>query len=253
MQAARQPRATGIVIALAALSLAAVGASAAEIRLTLANDPISGNEKKDDLYTSELSLEVQYSDRRLLFSERMFTNREEGIRFDETELGVAFAPLTMGPWTAQPEFGLLRVGEGLFGESVQNRVHRATGSRPVSLEYVDGNSYYPTAAVTFDRELLDHGPLPLRLDVEAWLAPGFRSYTTLRVGATRKLHGNFSLELGAGVRADYVEYDELEPVVSPIAPTGDITLVWRGVVLSYEHNHYGTRSNHVTLGWRAGF
>ena len=134
MATARIPRATGAIVLFAALLFAGDEASSAEIRLTLANDPISGNEKKDDLYTSELALEVQYADRTLVFSERMFTNRDAGTRFDETELIVGLAQLPVGEWTAHPEFGVLRVGEGLFGESVQNRVHRVTGSRPVALD-----------------------------------------------------------------------------------------------------------------------
>jgi hypothetical protein len=231
--------------------VAAPDGKAGELRLTLANDPISGNERSDDLYTSALDLDISVGDRHILFTERMFTNREEGLRFDETEAGLALLPVTIGEWEARPEVGLLHVGRGLLGQDVQNDVHRLTGSDPVDLDYVAENELYPTAAVTAVRPLGRAAGLPLRLELESRLAPGFRSTAEARIAARRNLSRGFAFEISAGARADYVESHLLERVVDEFGPTAAVTVGWRGVTISLEHNEYGTRSNHVSIGWRA--
>ncbi|MBI2214845.1 MAG: hypothetical protein HYU52_14455 [Acidobacteria bacterium] len=228
-------------------------AGAAELRLTLANDPISGNERKDDLYTSALDIDLKVSERHLLFTERMFTNREAGIRFDETEASFALLPIEIGAWTARPEFGLLHVGRGLLGQSVQNQVHRLTGSEPVELMYVNGNKLYPTAALVARRDLGGSGPSRLQLELESRVAPGFRSVAEARLVTRRDLGRGLTVEAAAGARADYVESNLLDGVVDDFGPTAEVTLGWRGVTVSLEHNVFGTRSNHITFGWRADF
>lgn len=245
-------RAAVVLLALGLLA-GGVDATAAELRLTLANDPINGNERKDDLYTSALDIDLAIADRYLLFTERMFTNRERGIRFDETEASVALLPVTFAGWTGRPELGLLHVGKGLFGQDVQNDVHRLTGSDPVELDYVDDEKLYPTAAIVATRELARAGASPLRLEIETRIAPGFRSTAQARLATRRDLGRNFAVELAAGARADVVESSLLEDVVDDFGPTAEVTFVWRGITVSLEHNEYGTRSNHITLGWRAGF
>jgi len=233
------------------LTALAFEAPAAELRLTLANDPVSGNQRKDDLYTSETALELVFSSRRAVFTERMFTNREEGYRFDETRLGITFAPTTLFGWSSTSELGILHVGRGLLGESVQNGVHRFVGSDEVHLRYVEDESFHPTAALSLSRRIATLGDMPLRVDVRMETAPAFRSSITSRIGLERRLGHGAQIEAGVGIRADNVENRWLEGVVDKAGPTADVTLSWRGVALTVSHNRYGTSSRHVTLGWRA--
>lgn len=224
---------------------------AAELRLTLANDPISGNARADDLYTSETAVELLVRDQRLVFTERMFTNRERGLRFDESRASVTFVPIDIAGWTTTPEVGLLHVGEGLLGESVQNRVHRAVGSEEVHLPYIDEASVYPTGAVSLQRQLGSFGSMPLLADIRIETAPGFHSSLEARAGIVRAMGMGLAVELRAGLRADYVESPWLDDVISDAGVTADLVIAWRGVALSFSHNRYGTKSNHLTLGWRA--
>lgn len=224
---------------------------AAELRLTLANDPVSGNSRKDDLYTSETSFELQLNRRSVAFSERMFTNRERNIRFDETWAGVSFAPATLGDWNLTTELGLLHVGKGLLGESVQNGVHRFVGSEEVHLPYVDEESFHPTASLTLDRRIGSIARMPVRASLHMETAPAFRSSLHAGVGVVRNLGRNATVELDVGARGDYVENEWLEDVVGNAGPTAGLVVTWRGVALAFSHNRYGTQSNHVTLGWRS--
>jgi len=243
--------ATIAVIGLLIMTAIALGASAAELRLTLANDPVSGNERKDDLYTSETALELRFTERRAIFTERMFTNREGGYRFDETRFSMTLAPSTHYGWDTVMEVGVLHVGKGLLGESVQNSVHRAVGSEEVHLAYIENQSFHPTAALDLRRRVATLAAMPVHLDVHVETAPAFRSTLATRFGLSRQFHRGVEVEAGIGIRGDYVESRWLDDVVDTAGVMGDVTISWRGVALSLSHNRYGTASNHVTLGWRA--
>lgn len=75
-----------LLFLLSPMSLAPV--DAVELALTTANDPVSGNRKEDDLYTAALGFDIEATSFRLALGERMFTDREQGVRFDETYLEV---------------------------------------------------------------------------------------------------------------------------------------------------------------------
>ena len=225
---------------------------AAELQFTLANDPVSSNDRADDLYTSETSFELTISDRSLTFSERMFTDRVQGVRFDETYATYGFGSMPLGEWKIEPEVGLLHVGHGLLGESVQNEVHEATGSDIIELPYIGNDSFHFTGAIGLHRQLNTSSTVPLSVDVLASTAPGFRSSAEVRVGTSRYIGSGLTIELGAGARVDLVESEWLDDVVKDAGFTADFAISWRGFALSYSHNRYGTQSNHVTLGWRAG-
>lgn len=74
--------------ALLALTMA-LPAAGAEIALTLANDALAPREHVDDLYTADTQLAIHLGRFRLQLGERMFTDRERGLRFDETAFDVA--------------------------------------------------------------------------------------------------------------------------------------------------------------------
>jgi hypothetical protein len=141
----------------------------------------------------------------------------------------------------------------LLGQRVQNQVHRLTGSEPVELDYIADDRLYATAALVARRDLGGSGPSRFQLQLETRLAPGFRSTAEARLATRRELGHGFTVEAAAGARVDHVESSLLDDVVDGFGPTAEVTLGWRGITVSLEHNEYGTRSNHVTLGWRADF
>ncbi|HEY9422478.1 MAG TPA: hypothetical protein VIW92_13765, partial [Thermoanaerobaculia bacterium] len=71
---------------------------ATELRLTLANDPVAGNSRPDDLYTSSIDIELLFPRARVTAGERMFTDRDRGVRFDESFLTVGTALSEMAGW-----------------------------------------------------------------------------------------------------------------------------------------------------------
>jgi hypothetical protein len=225
-------------------------ARAAELAFTTANDPIGGNQKEDDLYTAALGFDIEASSFRLAFGERMFTDREEGVRFDETYLELTD---TLGPpsaWMLEGGFGLLRVGEGLLGESTQNWVHRTVGSEEVHLDYPDETDLYGTARITARRLFVAGSRHALSGRVEAFTAPGFRSWVRAEVAADFVLAPQLALRAAFGARADEVENNLLHERIGETGPTWELGLSWRRLSLRWTSNDSGTHTRHVTLGWR---
>ena len=60
--------------------------------LTTGNDILAGNQLDDDLYTAALAATVRFKKGHVTFDERMFTDREANLRFDETWLLGGFRP-----------------------------------------------------------------------------------------------------------------------------------------------------------------
>jgi hypothetical protein len=232
------------------LTLAGPGAEAAELQLTVANDPVSGSSRPDDLYTAELGLAVDFERVRVTAGERMFTDRERGLRFDETFLTVGLDLPELAGWAAEANLGVLRAGRGLLGQDVQNEVHRWTGSDEVDLPYAPGNHHFPTAALSLARPLRRIGATHLRSEAGAFTAPGFRHWLRAGVVAERPLGDRAAVRFGLGARADQVDTDWLGDRVSDIAPTAELAVAYRSLVLRWSYNDYGTRTGHLTLGVR---
>lgn len=226
-------------------------AAAAEITFTTSNDPVSGNERADDLYTAEVALEVGLNRRDLAFRERMFTDHERGVRFDETSLEVSRPVTRLGGWGGEAGVGVLHVGRGLLGQGAQNTVHRLVGSDLEDLDYAADHRFYPLAKVVLARPLNVSSNLGAVITrVEAVAAPGF--HNSLRVGleTERAMGAGFGLLVGvAGVLHD-VESDLLGDVVASSGVAWDLGVGWRNVSLILSHNAYGTETRHVTLGYR---
>lgn len=241
-----------IALLLLALVLLAAGrpASAGELRAKLANDLAPGNPRPDDLYTSDLELELSDGSFGLLAGERMFTDRSRRLRFDETHLAVSGALANLGGWNARGSVGLLQAGRGLLGESAQNRLHSVIGSPLVELRYVEARRTFVTGGVAFDRRVGAFGRAGVDASIEGSTAPGFRSW--LRAGAvvSRPLGGGASVAFGVGLRADRAESQWLPPAIRGVSPTGHVALEWRGLELRYSWNDYGTRTPHLSLALR---
>jgi hypothetical protein len=232
------------------LTLALPGAEAAELQLTVANDPVSGSSRPDDLYTAELGLTVDFERVRVTAGERMFTDRERGLRFDETFLAIGRDLPDLAGWQAEADLGVLRAGRGLLGQDVQNEVHRWTGSDKVDLPYAPGNHHFPTAELSLARPFSQIGATHLRSEAGAFTAPGFRHWLRAGVVAERPLGDRAAVRLGLGVRADQVDTDWLGDRVSDVAPTAELAVAYRSLILRWSYNDYGTRTGHVTLGVR---
>lgn len=226
------------------------GAEAAELQLTVANDPVSGSSRPDDLYTAELGLAVDFERLRVTAGERMFTDRERGLRFDETFLTVGLDLSDLAGWQAQADLGVLRAGRGLIGQDLQNEVHRWIGSDEVDLPYAPGNHHFPTAGLSLARPLGQLGVIHLRSEAGAFTAPGFRHWLRAGVVAERPLGDRAAVRFGLGARADQVDTDWLGDRISDVAPTAELAVAYRSLVLRWSYNDYGTRTGHVTFGVR---
>jgi len=227
-------------------------AEAGELHVKLANDPVAGNSRPDDLYTSDL--EIRFRDERvgLAFGERMFTDRSRGLRFDESHVSIEKPLPRIAGWDVSGSVGLLHAGRGLLGESAQNEVHRITRSEKVELPYVTGSETFPTAGLALQRPLGAIAGANVCADLEGYTAPGFRSW--LRAGATidRNIGRSIGVRVAAGARADQVDTPWISrETIHGISPTAHVALAWRSVELRYSWNDYGTRTPHISLGIRA--
>lgn len=240
-----------MTVLLLALWVAPRPAVAAEITFTTSNDPVSSNDRPDDLYTAELALDVHLDGKDLVLRERMFTDHERGLRFDETSLGLSRPVRRLAGWGGEAGLGILHVGRGLLGESAQNAVHRWVGSEEEDLRYAAGHRLYPMATLSLARPLHVASNFgAVRSQVEAVAAPGFHS--SLRVGlvAERSLAGGLALLAGVAGVLHQVDTDLLGDTVASNGVAWDVGLGWRDVFVVLSHNAYGTESRHLTLGYR---
>jgi len=226
----------------------AISATASELALRLANDPSFGNPRPDDLYTSDIQIVITGATRRYVFGERMFTDRERRLRFDETHLSIETPLPPIGQWNTGVSLGILHVGKGLIGEGAQNAVHRALRSEEVSLPYVPDNRVYPTASLTLSRPVTENGRVQAHF--EAYTAPGFRNWVHGSIQASRPVGRNFDLGAGLGIRADEAESARFADAIGGISPTAHLSVSWRALEVRASWNDYGTRSPHVSLGFK---
>lgn len=235
-----------------ALILALTGAPAAGqvVRLSTENDILARSGPSDDLYTFSVAIEVQGLGFDWSLRENAFTDRAAGTRFDETYLSVRRPVPVGGPWSLSAEAGVVHVGEGLFGENVQNAVHRAVGSEEVELEYI-GSSVYPRLAFTAAHAIDSNGRFTWgpRLDVD--VVPGFRSWALVSAEAAWRPASRFTVELQAGGRFTDVSYDALEPHLATSAPAGRMSVVFEDrIFVSWSYNDHGDEREHVSVGYR---
>jgi hypothetical protein len=237
------------VAILVALALLAPPADAYEVRLRTGNDILVTDQ--DDLYTFAVALQLERGPYTVTFLENAFTDRAAGLRFDESHLTVGRELPLSGPWNAYAEAGVVRVGEGLFGEGAQNAVHELLGGEEVELAYVE-SSLHGRAALTTERSFglareLEIGP---RLELE--VMPGLRSHAV--VGAqiawgqpTRPL--SFHAVLGA--RFTDASHAALEEHLVPVSPVARLGVLVKGrLALSWNYNEYGDEREHLSLGLR---
>lgn len=223
-------------------------AAAADFHLIVANDPIFGNKEGDNLYTAGLGVEVQRGYRVFQGGERMFTDREVGQRFDETYLSLEQRLKSWGAWEPTLGFGVLHIGHGLLGQSVQNQIHQAIGSETFDFDYPARNKWFGELMAKVERSDLFGGGRLLTTAIELRTAPGFRSWLRAMASYEAPFGKHFSWRAGAGVHAEDASYALLEKNVEKVAPAGELGIAWRALTLTWTYNALGTASSHLILG-----
>lgn len=220
-----------------------------DLHLTIANDPILGNGGEgDDLYTAGLAVDIQRGFGHFTAGERMFTDREAGLRFDETYLSAYRRLAAWGAWQPTVGLGVLHIGEGLLGQSVQNSIHRAIGSEVMDLDYLAKNRLFGELLARVERnDLLGRGRL-LTTSLELRAAPGFRSWLRAMTSYEAPFGKHFSWRAGIGVHAEDANLPLLERNVENLAPAGELGIAWRSLTLLWSYNDLGTATSHLTLG-----
>ena len=240
-------RTVALLAALLLWTAAPVGA--ADLRIDLVNDPATANPRPDDLYTSDLRIDLSFERFRVVAGERMFTDRERNLRFDETHISVVTELRPLGGWKTEGGVGVLRAGQGFLGQPVQNKVHRWIGSDEVRLPYAASQNF-ATAAVTMKRTFRDRGATRVAAEIDASAAPGFRNWARATALLDRPVLSGTSLQIGIGVRADAVDRALFGDRIGGVSPTAHAALAYRSMEVRWSWNDYGTRSPHISLGVR---
>jgi len=254
---------TAAILALSFLFLLLVPSSSFaqnEIELRTGNDFLAGNSRSDDLYTAGLAITYEFQRAKIgdqwlgrgyaALEENLFTDREAGVRFDETWmlLGRRF---DRGETRYGVYGGLVRAGEGLFGERLQNAVHSVIGDEDVDLEYVPENEHFPVLGANIRTHLFSSARWTSHVRGEVRIAQGFKQ--SLRVGFDVEWRIANWLEVfgGLGAQSTWAEYDLLEPWVEPIHMTAELGVALKQrIVLSWSNNAYGTGMGHLNLAYR---
>lgn len=229
--------------------LAAVPAEAQDVTLIIENDPAQGNSRPDDLYTSSLTVHAGLSRGTLRFGERMFTDRQRGLRFDESWISYSSPSMQLGAWEGEASAGVLRVGRGFIGERAQNVLHDWIGSDRVELPYLEDGSTFPTAELRARRDLGPFAAANWSARTEAFTAPAFRSWVRGSILAERELGGGVTLGAGVGVRKDRAAERYFGQTIRGSGPTAELSVAWRSIGLRWSYNDHGTGTPNVSIGY----
>lgn len=240
------------LFALGSLALSAAEAKSDRPRfeLVLSNDILAGD--VDDRYTAALSAHAPVGESlEFSFSERMFTDREAGLRFDETRVALGRRRLGVGRWEVDASIGVVHVGRGLLGESVQNAVHELVAAEPVDLDYLDRERLHAEVVAQA------HGPsrrlaaVTWRPEFEIAIAPGFANQAVGRLVADAEVAPWLGLSVSVGARWATSSLDLVERHLEPLAPELSVSvLVADRLSLTWTDNAFGTGDDHVHLAWR---
>ncbi len=239
---------------LIALSLSFVPASsvlaAHEIEFVTENDLFTDDSAKDDLYTFAVALETELRGTRFALREDAFTDRAAGTRFDETSWSLGRRLRLGGAWQAHAEAGAVRIGRGIFGEKVQNTVHRALGSDVLALAYLPP-SVHGRLALAAERSWTAGGSLAFgpRLELE-WVSD-VRSHAVLAGGLQWQPRPALAVDLLAGVRWSDADLAALAPHILPVAAVGGIGVtLFERVRIAWRYNDHGDGRTHLAVAYR---
>lgn len=246
---------TVLAVAVATALLAAAAAPAVDLRLTTDNDFLADNDRADDLYTFALALEVEKGGWTWALRENAFTDREAGLRFDESSvtLGRHVPREWLGPWSLWVEAGAVHVGRGLLGQSVQNSFHDAIGSDRVDLEYPGDSGVHARLALELDRQWIVARRWSVGPRVTAHVAPGFKRGAFAGVRGRWIPNRVLDVDFELGGRWAETDLALLEPHLRELAGAASVeALLWDRLIVRWSLNRYGTGNEHFSLGVRVG-
>lgn len=244
------PLALGLAALLAAaLAALATPAAALDVYFTTENDFLTGD-NRDDLYTFAIDLSAEAGAYTFSLRENAFTDREAGLRFDETHLTARRAVGGLRRWNVWAEAGVVSIGRGLFGQDVQNAVHRLLGQEELDLRYL-GSRFHPSLTVGVERPLHLGRTLALGLRLEADTVPGFRSHALAGAQAAWQAPAGVALHLFAGGRWSGATLEALDRHLATFAPSVRLgVVVLDRLVVAWTYNDYGDEREHLSVGLR---
>lgn len=240
-----------LTLALVLLFAPAIGGlSAQELELSTENDLFTDDSSRDDLYTFAFALATKRHGTRFILREDAFTDRAAGVRFDET--GWSFGrPLPVWrSFRSYGEAGAVRIGRGLFGEEVQNTVHRALGSDELALAYLEPSLHARLAFVT-ERSWSPGGSLSVGPRVELEWVSDVRADAIVAATAQWRPLPSLAVDLLAGVRWSGADLAALQPHVVPFgAVVGLGVMLHERIRLAWSYNDHGDGRTHLAVGYR---
>jgi hypothetical protein len=246
---ARLARRAVLFLVLGAMAVAR--GESAEVRLNLANDFLTSNDLRDDLYTFGLEFGYSFGSYEVSFVENSFTDSVNKLRFDETSLAASRALSPLGGWEPVVSVGMLRIGEGLFGQDAQNTLHNLIGSDKVDLPYIENAHVFPTLGVTFSRVVRLRRDLLLIPRAQLSSSFGFKETSVVSVEAMWQASPAFWLGVELGGRYVETSFGPLRPWIAQTALAWKLSLgLPSNLVVSWDYNRYGTKFRHIGLGYR---
>ena len=225
-----------------------------ELTLRTTNDVGVVLPGKDDLYTASLGLEVATGKLRFVLDELMFTDREAGLRFDETWLTAAYSLPVLSGWESRVEAGAVRVGNGIFGEEIQNFVHRLLNIDEVELDYIQGNDTHALLRLELERPFAARPGLAVGPWFDLSETFGFKRHAILGAALRWQGDGKLSAFGRAAARYSDTELAVLEPWMDGWGPQLEAGLGYgKFLRASYSFNFYGTEEHHLHLAFRWTF
>ncbi|MDA8020893.1 MAG: hypothetical protein MPN21_25940 [Thermoanaerobaculia bacterium] len=248
-----------IFLTIQILQLLAAIAMATDIRFVTDNDFLGSNETQDDLYTFAVTVEIDKGPLTWTVAENAFTDREAGLRFDETHVtaGRLLPEHWFGRWSVWTEAGVAHVGEGLLGQDIQNAFHELIGSDEVHLDYVDKNSYHARLGVEAGRQnRVSHG-LTVGPHLEAHSYVGFKDDALVgfrgRWQPPSTTLNRFEVDVTVGARYSRSSFEPLDNHLERVSEAAQLEISTPGgLVVNWSRNRYGTAREHVSLGFRIG-
>ncbi|MEM1178540.1 MAG: hypothetical protein AAGM22_09355 [Acidobacteriota bacterium] len=248
-----------LAMTLALLTLApllSTPAAALDFRFETENDFLTGD-NEDDLYTFAVALEFDRGEYLWAIREKAFTDRDGGVRFDETQIAVGRQVTLPGGWfrgwDAYGEIGVIRLGEGLLGEDVQNALHSVIGSDEVDLDYVAEDDVHASLFLRLDRLYKLRHNLTAGPRIEAFSAPGFRNTAVASVQAFWQPTDYLAVEALAGARFSESSLRFLDPHLEEVDAVAELGFVLQDrILVSWSYNDHGTAREHFSIGYRFG-
>jgi hypothetical protein len=250
-----RPHARTFALAFASALLLAFTSSIAvltaqEIEFVTQNDLFAGDRAADDLYTFAVALEVERNGTTFALREAAFTDRAAGLRFDETSWNIGRPLPDWRGWRAYAEVGALRVGRGIFGEQVQNTVHRAIGGDALTLEYLDP-SLHGRLALSAERSWSTGRSLALGSRVDLEWVQAHASHAILAAQIAWQPLPVLAVDLMAGLRWGDADQPLLEPHLQALGGVFEVGLtLFDRVRVAWSSNDHGDGRDHLLLAYR---